>query len=460
MFVKTTARKTKSGTVRYLHLAHSEWDPVAGRSVPKILYGFGREDQLDRDAIKRLVGSLTRLLDPADAQAARARARELTFCESRPFGGTFTLDALWRRLGIDTVLSGLDTGPDGTPRRGRPREIEVTERVLFGLVANRALAPSSKLAAADWINHDVHIDGLPADLRRRLLPGDGLAARRPRTARDAGCFARSRTCSTSRSTCCSSIIRLIAGLLSRWPGSWCCFAAFERADFFFLPADFRGDGVEGLGEVVDAVGQPGEGEQFAVAGAVAVDDRAEVAAAVAGGAADAGCGGDGGEGDVRAGGDERFAGRADPGGVGGRVRVGSAVGFVSGGCRSFCSGVGDQLVEAVGEAAVSVGFVGPAAGFGVRGERGGVGALGGEHGEEAGVGAEVRAVLADVGVGAGSLGGGAQAEPAGEPGLDRGGVFPVAAAGDVGQRQRAVAARGSGAGAPASGAGRGGPWPG
>src|SRR6476659_6729321 len=160
MFVKTTTRKPKSCTVRDLHLAHSEWDPVAGRSVPKILYGFGREDQLDRDAIKRLVGSLTRLLDPADAQAASAGSA-LTFCESRPFGGTFVLDALWRRLGIDTVLRGLDTGPGRTPRRGRPRATEVTERVLFGLVANRALAPSSKLAAADWINHDVHIDGLP-----------------------------------------------------------------------------------------------------------------------------------------------------------------------------------------------------------------------------------------------------------------------------------------------------------
>jgi hypothetical protein len=160
MFVKTTARKTKSGTVRYLHLAHSEWDPVAGRSVPKILYGFGRADQLDRDAIKRLVGSLARLLDPADAQAASAGS-ELTFCESRPFGGTFALDALWRRLGIDTVLKGLDTSSGGRPRRGRPREVEVTERVLFALVANRALAPSSKLAAADWITHDVHIDGLP-----------------------------------------------------------------------------------------------------------------------------------------------------------------------------------------------------------------------------------------------------------------------------------------------------------
>jgi hypothetical protein len=159
MYVKTTARKTKSGPVRYLHLAHNEWDPVAGRSVPKLLYGFGREDQLDRDAVKRLVGSLSRLLDPADALTATAGG-ELAFCESRAFGGTFTLDALWRQLGIDTVLNGLEGGR-GRARRGRPREVEVTERVLFGLVANRALAPSSKLAAADWINHDVHIDGLP-----------------------------------------------------------------------------------------------------------------------------------------------------------------------------------------------------------------------------------------------------------------------------------------------------------
>src|SRR5438046_7203317 len=96
MFVKTTTRKTKAGAVRYLHLAHSERDPVAGRSVPKILYGFGREDQLDRDAIKRLVGSLTRLLDPADAQATTAGA-EITFGESRSFGGTFTLYARCQR---------------------------------------------------------------------------------------------------------------------------------------------------------------------------------------------------------------------------------------------------------------------------------------------------------------------------------------------------------------------------
>jgi len=65
----------------------------------------------------------------------------LQFLESRPLGGTFTLDALWRRLGIDTVLTSLNSGPGNTPRRGRPRATEVTERVLFGLVANRALEP-------------------------------------------------------------------------------------------------------------------------------------------------------------------------------------------------------------------------------------------------------------------------------------------------------------------------------
>ena len=42
---------------------------------------------------------------------------------------------------------------------GRKRDPR-TERVLFALVANRALAPGSKLAAADGSTADVHIDGL------------------------------------------------------------------------------------------------------------------------------------------------------------------------------------------------------------------------------------------------------------------------------------------------------------
>ncbi|MCY0924350.1 IS1634 family transposase [Streptomyces sp. H27-G5] len=156
MYVKTTSRKTKSGTVRYLHLAHNTWDAVAGRSVPKLLYGFGREDQLDADAVRRLVGSLSKLLDPAAALAATVEANtELDFVESRPFGGAYLLDQLWQRLELPRIVTAL-----GARGRGRPRNVEATERALFALVANRALAPSSKLAAAEWVNHDVRIDGL------------------------------------------------------------------------------------------------------------------------------------------------------------------------------------------------------------------------------------------------------------------------------------------------------------
>jgi len=155
VYVKTTTRRNTDGTaVRYLHLAHNEWDPAAGRSVPKILHSFGREDHLDRPAVTRLVASLSKLLDPADVLTATAGS-ELAFIESRPYGGAYVLDALWRRLHLDTIVGKLLQGP-----RGRPRDL-AAERVLFALVANRALAPSSKLAAADWVTHDVHIPGLP-----------------------------------------------------------------------------------------------------------------------------------------------------------------------------------------------------------------------------------------------------------------------------------------------------------
>jgi hypothetical protein len=122
--------------------------------VRKVLYSFGREDQLDKEAVRRLVASLSKLLDPAGAQAASA-AEDLVFTEARPYGGTYVLDAMWHRLGIGKILTRLHGGG-----QGRPQDAAAAERVLFGLVANRALAPSSKLAAAEWMSRDVHIDGL------------------------------------------------------------------------------------------------------------------------------------------------------------------------------------------------------------------------------------------------------------------------------------------------------------
>jgi hypothetical protein len=152
MFVRTATRRNKDGTaVRYLQLVHNEWDPAAKAAKMRVLHSFGREDQLDRAAIERLAGSLCRLLDPG--RAAALREPGLAYAGSVAYGGPWLLDQLWQRLGIGAIL---------TAKLGKSRRDAAAERVLFALVANRALDPSSKLAAAHWTGRKAHIDGLPA----------------------------------------------------------------------------------------------------------------------------------------------------------------------------------------------------------------------------------------------------------------------------------------------------------
>jgi Transposase DDE domain len=151
MFVRTATRRNKDGTaVRYLQLVHNEWDPAAKSARMRVLHNFGREDQLDRAAIERLAGSLCRLLDPG--RAAALREPGLAYQGSVAFGGPWLLDQLWQRLGIGAILAA---------KLGTTRRDASAERVLFALVANRALDPSSKLAAAHWVGRKAWIDGLP-----------------------------------------------------------------------------------------------------------------------------------------------------------------------------------------------------------------------------------------------------------------------------------------------------------
>jgi len=65
--------------------------------------------------------------------------------------------------------------------------------------------------------------------------------------------------------------------------------------------------------------------------------------------------------------------------------------------------LGHDGIEARDEAVVSVGFLDPAASLGVGGEGLGVLTLRGQDGQVGAVAAEAGAVLADVGVGAGTL---------------------------------------------------------
>jgi len=151
VYLRSTPRRNKDGSeVRYLQLAHNVWDPAAKRSKVQVIYNFGREEPSTREALERLVASVARHLEPGKARVIAAEGLE--FAESRPLGGTHVLDALWERLSIGPAMRGLLKG-----RRLDPG----AERVLFALVANRALAPSSKLAAARWASEDVLIPGLP-----------------------------------------------------------------------------------------------------------------------------------------------------------------------------------------------------------------------------------------------------------------------------------------------------------
>jgi len=154
MYVRTIHRKNKDGSsVEYVQLAHNAWNPEKGFAQAEVIYSFGRKDQLDIEAIKRLVNSLCRFLDPEDALTLRAKTGEhepLPFVRSRPAGGAYLLKALWDRLHIGACLKAALKDREFTAP---------VEQALFAMVANRALSPSSKLAIEQWAAEEVFLGG-------------------------------------------------------------------------------------------------------------------------------------------------------------------------------------------------------------------------------------------------------------------------------------------------------------
>ena len=153
MYLRETKRRNRDGsTVAYLQLAHSERHPVTGVPSAKVIHSFGRAEAVDRDALARLVASISRFLDPQQVIAG-AHTGEIEVLDSRRLGGAWVLDRLWERLGIGAALRRVaDT---------RRLDSGATERVLFALVAQRALEPGSKLAATRWVAERAAIADCP-----------------------------------------------------------------------------------------------------------------------------------------------------------------------------------------------------------------------------------------------------------------------------------------------------------
>jgi transposase len=158
MYLRFSQRTNADGTVvRYVALAHNR--RVDGKVKPDVLMNLGRVDRLDVDGLLRLAASIRKhfgdgdgggLTDGAEAGLG-AGAAPMEVTDARPIGTAWLLDALWARLEIGTSIKRVADGR---------RFTTAVERVLFALVANRAIEPMSKLSAAEWASEDVVIPGL------------------------------------------------------------------------------------------------------------------------------------------------------------------------------------------------------------------------------------------------------------------------------------------------------------
>jgi transposase len=171
MYVRTISRKNKDGsTVTYVQLAHNARDPQSGQPKANVLHTFGRSDNLDVAAIKRLTKSLCRFLSPEDAVRAQVVSDgtnvPLTFLRSVPLGGAYLLRSLWEMLGLHTVLK------DCLKERSFTSPVEWA---AFAMVANRALAPDSKRGVEEWIKEDIALGNPePIDLQHLYRAMDVL----------------------------------------------------------------------------------------------------------------------------------------------------------------------------------------------------------------------------------------------------------------------------------------------
>jgi hypothetical protein len=81
MYLRLTQRHNRDGsTVAYYGLAENVWNPETKRAEARVVHSFGRAERLDRDALRRLVKSINRVLgaeEPAPEAAHRLPVIEI-----------------------------------------------------------------------------------------------------------------------------------------------------------------------------------------------------------------------------------------------------------------------------------------------------------------------------------------------------------------------------------------------
>jgi len=152
MYLRTTQQRRKDGrVVRYLQLAEN-YRNASGQTVARVVTHLGREDQVDRAGLERLVASILRFLGGAgDAAAADVVGERFALEAAWELGGPHVIAAVWEELGLATTLR-------RAARRGRFGTD--VERAVLVMVCQRCLEPGSKLEATRWLGDEVRLPGI------------------------------------------------------------------------------------------------------------------------------------------------------------------------------------------------------------------------------------------------------------------------------------------------------------
>jgi transposase len=153
MYLRTTRQRRKHGPdAIYYQLAENYYHKTRRRSETRVIYTFGRADQVDPEALRRLAQSILRVANDEQIDLpARSFPPEVGIDDIEQvytYGVLYAARALWEELGIGPLLRAKmqQTGCEA------PHDL-----ALLAMTANRLARPGSKLACYEqWLADDVY----------------------------------------------------------------------------------------------------------------------------------------------------------------------------------------------------------------------------------------------------------------------------------------------------------------
>jgi hypothetical protein len=190
MYLRVTGRRNRDGsTVAYYALAENEWNAKAKRSEVRVVHSFGRADQLDKAALRRLVASINRVIDADATDTLPTRGKtvvpEIDIETVFELGIVLAVRGLWQELGIGEAIR---------TRMARAGLTAPHEMALFAMATHRLDDPRRNLPARHG--------GCPTSPGcRRPVSSRSISSIAPSTSSPSGLKRSNATCSCAAPTC-------------------------------------------------------------------------------------------------------------------------------------------------------------------------------------------------------------------------------------------------------------------